>query len=364
MQNPEQINLYFTQGSSDKIYQVQLNGNAHDDAWVVNFQYGRRGHALVSGTKTKVPISFDKAKKAYNKLVSSKLAKGYTQAASGVAYTATEDAERVTGYLPQLLNEVTEDEALALWGTIDMYLQTKHDGERRGVLYSPDEIITSNKKGLQVAIPRQVHHQLKAWHGCSRTAGILDCEDMGDHLVCFDILPAPNLQAPKHPFSVRAELLEICQGLAHELRLTDLIFDIPYQPKTKEDLQKFIIDARNNGEEGIVIRDGAGSYTPGKPSSGGPCWKLKFYASATVQVAAHHDTKRSVSMTIKTGNIWSNIGNCTIPPNHDIPKVGDLIEVKYLYAYPGGSLYQPQYKGLRTDQTMDAANENQLKYKT
>ena len=57
------------------------------------------------------------------------------------------------------------------------------------------------------------------------------------------------------------------------------------------------------------------------------------------------------------------MGNCTIAPNKDIPEENDLIEVRYLYAYKGGSLYQPTYQGLRDDIEEDACIITQLKYK-
>jgi bifunctional non-homologous end joining protein LigD len=46
------------------------------------------------------------------------------------------------------------------------------------------------------------------------------------------------------------------------------------------------------------------------------------------------------------------VGNVTIPANHALPKVGDLVEVRYLYHYPGGSLYQPIYLGSRSDKDL------------
>jgi bifunctional non-homologous end joining protein LigD len=56
------------------------------------------------------------------------------------------------------------------------------------------------------------------------------------------------------------------------------------------------------------------------------------------------------------------VGNCTIPANHEIPNVGDLVEIRYLYAYRGGSLYQPIYEGIRNDLSIEAACESQLQY--
>ena len=38
--------------------------------------------------------------------------------------------------------------------------------------------------------------------------------------------------------------------------------------------------------------------------------------------------------------------------NREIRRDRTLVEVRYLYAYPGGALYQPVYLGPRTDQTL------------
>ena len=46
-----------------------------------------------------------------------------------------------------------------------------------------------------------------------------------------------------------------------------------------------------------------------------------------------------------------------------IPAAGAIIEVRYLYAYPGGSLYQPVYLCRRDDVALSACTLAQLKYK-
>ena len=40
-----------------------------------------------------------------------------------------------------------------------------------------------------------------------------------------------------------------------------------------------------------------------------------------------------------------------------------MVEAKYLYAYPGGSLYQPGYLGKREDIEPAACTVSQLKFK-
>ena len=73
--------------------------------------------------------------------------------------------------------------------------------------------------------------------------------------------------------------------------------------------------------------------------------KYKFVESASFVVTQVHPTKRSVSLGLYAG--WarsSRLGNVTIPPNHDIPKAGSVVEVRYLYAFrQSGAVYQPVY---------------------
>ena len=80
--------------------------------------------------------------------------------------------------------------------------------------------------------------------------------------------------------------------------------------------------------------------------------------------------KRSVGMALL---LWPRknqvltervfVGNVTIPSNKEVPAINSIIEVRYLYAYKGGSLYQPTYLGVRDDIGVDDCLISQLKYK-
>jgi len=83
------ISLYFREGSSDKVYHAQIVPNG-DDLYAVNFQYGRRGSTLQTGAKTAVPVALAEARKIFNKLVTEKKAKGYTEGERGVLYSGGE----------------------------------------------------------------------------------------------------------------------------------------------------------------------------------------------------------------------------------------------------------------------------------
>ena len=48
---------------------------------------------------------------------------------------------------------------------------------------------------------------------------------------------------------------------------------------------------------------------------------------------------------------WVGVGNVTVPANQAIPQAGVLVEVRYLYAHDGGSLFQPVLLGVRDDIT-------------
>jgi hypothetical protein len=81
----EQARLAFREGSSDKVYEVDLVEVAAGQ-YVVNFRYGRRGAALRDGTKTPTPLPMAKAKAAYDKYQKAKKYKGHYDTAKGTTF--------------------------------------------------------------------------------------------------------------------------------------------------------------------------------------------------------------------------------------------------------------------------------------
>ncbi|MDM8556367.1 hypothetical protein QUF75_16715, partial [Desulfococcaceae bacterium HSG7] len=132
--------------------------------------------------------------------------------------------------------------------------------------------------------------------------------------------------------------------------------------KTQKEKQRLYDRLQASGAEGVVFKKHAASYTAGRPKSGGNQVKFKFYATASVVVTKIND-KRSVAVGILAEERRVGVGNVTIPPNKDVPAVNSVIEVRYLYAYPGGSLYQPAYIGVRDDVGVEDCVISQLKYK-
>jgi bifunctional non-homologous end joining protein LigD len=120
---------------------------------------------------------------------------------------------------------------------------------------------------------------------------------------------------------------------------------------------------REEQREGIVFKRLDAPYTPGKPNSGGPQLKFKFVATLSAIVAKVND-RRSVEISLFKGRSLVSCGNVTIPANHDIPEVGAVVEVRYLYAYRDSlALHQPVYLGPRDDIDPGECLASQLKFK-
>ena len=126
-------------------------------------------------------------------------------------------------------------------------------------------------------------------------------------------------------------------------------------------------ELRQSNREGVVFKNVDAPYSPGRPNSGGTHLKYKFVESASFVVTARNG-KRSVALGLYAGSGDNDklvpAGNVTIPPNHAVPAVGEVVEVKYLYGFKeSGSIYQPVYIGKRCDIPPSECSTDQLKYK-
>jgi bifunctional non-homologous end joining protein LigD len=339
--------LYYREGSSDKVYNVSIE--EEKGAHRVNFSYGRRGNTLITGTKTNSPVSLDKALVIYGKLVSEKVAKGYTEDVAGRTFTGIPQVEaKKTGVLPQLLNEIEESEIEKYINDPEWCAQEKYDGVRRMIIKTGSDVVGTNRKGLALGISQEI---VDAVNLVADQDFILDGEAIGDTIVVFD---CPVYQLP---FTDRYKIL-----------LNNFVFDekilklapTAWTTKEKADLYNRL---KKGNAEGIVFKKINSEYTAGRPNSGGTQLKFKFCATATCMVDKVNTTKRSVSLIVFQGNNIVEVGNVTVYPNQSIPEKGAIVEVKYLYYFPGGSLFQPVLLGERDDVGKDACVYKQLKAK-
>jgi hypothetical protein len=67
----ENVELYFRQGSSDKVYHLQLENG--EGRWSVRAQFGRRGSTLQSDAKAS-DVPYEEAKRVYDRILREKTA--------------------------------------------------------------------------------------------------------------------------------------------------------------------------------------------------------------------------------------------------------------------------------------------------
>ncbi len=360
----QSVSLFFTEGSSNKEYHAQLK--AQDTGWVVTFQFGPRGKALKSGTKTASPLGFEAALKVYTALVAEKTRKGYTPESTGRAYQGSPLAERDSGLRPQLLNEVSPEEAERLLKDPDWVVQEKQDGERRMVRINcsdaADSIEGTNRNGLIVGMDLRVVEALAKTFGSVQA--VLDTEDLGEAgLRVFDVLEMEGQDLRGQPYKERLAILDQILARAKLAGQAELVVVVE-TAVTELDKEVLYLSCLQRNAEGVVFKQLSAKHSPGRPASGGSWLKLKFVATASVIVDGANDGKRSVRMVgLNDQGDLVALGNVTVPANKAIPADESIIEVRYLYAYPGGSLFQPNFLRVRNDIDRSACTVSQLKYK-
>jgi bifunctional non-homologous end joining protein LigD len=348
----EQTTLYYREGSSDKVYQAQIEPSG--DGFKVTFAYGRRGSTLTAGTKTQQAVSYDAAKRIYDKLIQEKMAKGYTPGADGTPYQNTDKADQITGIHCQLLNPIGEEQVEHYLASNDYWLQEKFDGRRLLLHMKEGEIIGINRKGLAVPLPDTL---LSDARQCSMDFTI-DGEAIGDTLRVFDLL------------FISGEDVRPLRYLERYLRLLNLvgcfqhhhisIAETAYKPEEKRQMFDRLVGEKR---EGVVFKQIDAPYTAGRPASGGNQVKLKFYETASF-IVGKINAKRSIGLLLARDGKMVEAGNVTIPPNHEIPAPGWIVECRYLYAFAeSGCIYQPTYLGTRKDITEEECTAKQLKFK-
>lgn len=356
----EEISLHFQQGASDKVYHVQIE-TAGAGGYVVNFQYGRRGSTLQSGTKTTSPVTLQAAQGVFGKLVREKQNKGYqvTNSVTPIRHSAASvgggaAAATAPEIEVQLLNAVEETQLETLFRNPNVGAQEKYDGNRMVLRKKNGEAVAFNRRGLRVSLPQAI---ADAFLSLETDELEFDGEIIGECFYAFDCLNVGGRDLRSEAF------LERAINLSRVLTTQPFLIRAPLEV-TENGKRALFERLQREKKEGIVFRELKASYSAGRPASGGSALKFKFYAEATCRVKKVNENRRSIALEV-LGNDgkYQDIGNCTVPVNHPIPAAGSLCEIRYLYAYPAGSLYQPVFKAVRTDKA-EADLYDSLKFKT
>jgi bifunctional non-homologous end joining protein LigD len=340
--------LFYRDGRSDKVYQATIN--PQDDRFAVTFAFGRRGGPLQTGTKTSSPVDLPTAERIFDKLIQEKMAKGYTRSEDGTPYQGTDMANETSGVRPQLLNSIDEKEVVELLKNPAWCMQEKKDG-RRLLVRRGAGIQGINRRGLYCTVPWPVVQELlKIEHSF-----LIDGEIVGYKFYVFDFLSCNGVDWAGRPYQDRLNGLEVLFAGRH----LGFVTKIKTSYAEDEKLDRFQ-DFQTTEAEGVVFKLLSAPYSPGRPNSGGPALKCKFTSTASFIVS---EINKGRSVSLKLFRQEKSCGNVTIPKNYSMPSPGAVVEVRYLYAFPNGSIFQPVYLGERDDIEPEACVLSQLKFK-
>ena len=306
-------------------------------------------------------MSLAEATKVFDKLVASKIAKGYR--ALGGSFTPSQQTGNEgndSGIRCQLLNPVDASELDRLLSGTSHCMQEKHDGRRLMVRKQGNEVTGINRRGLVVAIPEPI----RAAVANIPLDVLIDGEAVGDTLHAFDLLEVNGNDLRQRRYLDRhSGLMMVIPPSLPALRWVSTAVD-------PDDKLEIFEELRQSNREGVVFKDVNAPYSPGRPNSGGTQLKYKFVESASFVVTARN-AKRSVALGLYAGSGSDHgdklvpAGNVTIPPNHAVPAMGEVVECSYLYAFSqSGAIYQPVYIGKRCDIPASECTTDQLKYKS
>lgn len=353
----QSIELYSDHGGSNKVYNVQIVEG--EGGFLVNFQNGRRGGSLASGCKTPSAVNRQVAQAVFDKLVSEKQngSSRYRVVGTGSASAATTARPKERSELePMLASAIEAAQLAAMLADPRLALQEKLDGERVLIHVNGSSVRGINRLGFVRPLPLTVVVTLSA--ASIDADSVLDGELVGGVYHAFDLLRHGGSECTGEPFAHRHHLLQLAV-----LKSCDPSY-VRAVPLHKDDAKRSAAQMlRDEHAEGFVLRRLDAPYCAGRSND---LLKFKFVESATVWVDAIADGKRSVWLAAyDEANQARRMGKVTIPPNVEMPPIGAIVEVQYLYAYPGtNALAQPVYRGERSDQTKEACVLSQLKYKT
>jgi bifunctional non-homologous end joining protein LigD len=209
-------------------------------------------------------------------------------------------------------------------------VQQKFDGRRLMLRKKGSQVTGINRRGLFVSVPEPVAQAALE----TPFDYLIDGEAVGDVLHVFDLLELDSSDLRARPYLHRVA------GMIRWINFGDTISFVR-TPISNNDKKKLFDKLVTEKAEGAVFKNLELPFAAGRPASGGGHLKYKFVETASFIVGTVHRIKRSVGLTlINSSSDRVPAGNVTVSPNHDIPSVGAVVEVRYYpesRIMPGGS---------------------------
>ncbi|HTL33012.1 MAG TPA: WGR domain-containing protein [Kofleriaceae bacterium] len=362
------VQLFFQEGTSDKLYNAQIVEDA--GAYTVAVQWGRRGSKLQEGNKA-LRVTRAKAEATFDRIVREKRSKGYEEIAGNVrpaavappsgqgsASKAGAGTKRaVVGHAAQLLTAIEDDELDGFLADDAMIAQQKLDGIRVLVTIQPTgELIATNRNGQPT---QMAGGNALAGLAYLPKATVVDGEILDDAYWIFDVLAIAGTDVRTHGYLDRYKLLD--EELEPALTGTAQILPLAKGAKAKRTLHDKL---RRAGAEGIVFKQRDAPYSHGRVTTQR---KHKFIKSADVIILenAGNAYKMAVmdgSKLFECGRVFAGTTNASRKDLDARLARGErpVAEVRYLYATDDHQLFQPVFVNVRDDKLARSCLRSQL----
>lgn len=227
-------------------------------------------------------------------------------------------------------------------------MQQKLDGWRV-LIETGDNIKCLNRDGMPLDIPEVALGNLVDM----KTHWIFDAEYLDKKVYIFDVLEMPTGSIEGFPLKKRLELLENLES-----KFTPPVYAVRsfYDADKKKEVFK---DLKASGKEGVIFKRLDSPYKRGRNRD---FLKFKFVKHVDCVVLDRDiDSKSNFALGMFNGSAFEEVGMCSALTG-DGPKIdiGDVVQVKILYATESGRLYQPVKPKLRVDKTPYECTVDQL----
>ena len=358
------VELFYQEGSSDKVYNAQIVKEG--DVYTVKVAWGRRGSGLSQGSKA-VKVALAVAQKKFDSLVREKTNKGYQPITSEVKPAAVAPpvgqgsganaprARARVGHAAQLLEPIEDHELDKFLADDQMIAQQKIDG-MRVLAHIGEELLLTNRDGQKSA---KVDARQFAGLSYLPQGTIVDGELLDDGYWLFDVLQLGDEDVRERGYAERWDLLEneLEPALSGDIR----VVPIAVGKKAKKALHDKL---RGAGAEGIVFKHRDAPYVAGRNTTQR---KHKFVKSCDVVVI--ENAGNAYLMAVYDGKKLFEVGKVFAGTTNASRKQLDaalgrgekpIAEVRYLYASDDHQLYQPVFVRTRDDKPAKQCVRGQL----
>lgn len=228
---------------------------------------------------------------------------------------------------------------------INYGISQKLDGRRSLIRVTDGTLVGYNRQGDLRSVSSSVSY-LKSLQG----TWIFDGEEVDRRYYVFDILQTPTTNMVELPLSVR---------LASLIQLADNLPELHVVPVYETNKQQFYDFCEAKGYEGVVFKDLRSPYRSGRTKSQ---LKYKFTHTADcIVIDMQQDGKDNLVLGMYNGDQIVECGRVSALTGHGQRiKLGDVVEVRYLYTSTEGRLYQPVCPKIRDDKSPNECTVDQL----